>query len=506
MKTTRLTAFYSVGIGFIALLTLVYLFNQLQQQFLTNPIDLTLLFQVAIGIAIILGIIGLRHYRHLNAENLQLKEDVKQQIRHLKREHNIEKNRLSVVLDSSRLAYWEWDIKKNQAYFSPLWQEMIGFHDTQFPQELNAWQSRIHPIDQEKVQKQLLQILAGKLHNYENTHRLMTADGDYIWVYDRGQVLTNTEGDIKKLSCVRLDITQQKQTEQELTLDKTLLEHTQEAIVISDDDYRIIRTNPAFHALFGFSKDEAEKLSLKQLLDNLQDENAEDVLAIVNQQNAWRGELNLHHQNGDLARSTLVDIQKIFYSESQTTHFAVVCTDITQLKQTQKELSFLANTDMVTGLPNRNHFYQVLTDTFKKFEDSNQNFTVMFLDLDNFKTVNDTLGHDIGDHLLKSVSDAISENLAEDTLFARVGGDEFVILCQAYTTPEQLNVVGKTLNDLISQPFEIGEHKVQVGSSVGIAIYPQHGTDQETLLKHADQAMYEAKNSGKGQFKIYQTW
>lgn len=505
MEAVKSTVFYKVTLGLMTLFTSLYLLNQLQPLLQIHLIDVNLPLQIGMGLSIILMVWLLRRYRTLHQAKTLLANQFKQEIRALKRQHETEKKRLSVVLDSGRLAYWEWDIKNNQAYFSALWQSMIGFDTQDFPQDLHAWQSRIHPLDQDTVQKQLLQILGGKLQTYENTHRLLNQAGDYIWVYDRGQVITNSAGEIQKLSCVRLDVTRQKQTEEELTLDKILLEHTQEAIVISDESLRIVRTNPAFHTLFGFDESATDTLTLQALFEQLQDAPGEDILHHLRDHASWRGELNLHHAQGVLLRSTLVDVQKIRHQSTQTTHYAVVCTDITKLKQTENELRYLANTDMVTGLPNRNHFYEVLNRTFQQCRQAGQKFTVMYLDLDNFKTVNDTLGHDIGDRLLKSVSQVISEQLAADTLFARVGGDEFVILCRAYTTPEQLSVVGETLNQLISQPFHIGEHEVKVGSSIGMAIYPQHGQDQDALLKHADEAMYKAKKAGKGRYQIYQT-
>lgn len=505
MKPVKEVRYQLAATVFVTLYVMLFLASQVPVITKLLPhFHWTSAFQVATVFLFLIILFGYQRYRQMADQTEGREKSFRQQVRQLKRAHREEKERLSIVLDSGRLAFWEWNIKKNTAYFSDRWQDMIGFDGHDFPQDLSAWQNRIHPLDQETVQKQLLKILSNQETEYENTHRLMNTDGDYIWVYDRGQAIFNDSGDIEKLSCVRIDVSAQKSNEEQLTLDKILLENTQEAIAITNETLDFIRTNPAFHQAFGFTEQELETLSLRQLLDNLQDEPPLDILSIVDEQGSWRGELTLHHENGDLARSSLIDLQKITHQTSQTTHYALVYTDISELKQTQKELNFLANTDIVTGLPNRNHFYQVLEATFQEFRHTDQRFTLMFMDLDNFKTVNDTLGHDIGDDLLKSVSALISNHLAPDTLFARVGGDEFVILCKAYTTEEQLQMVGENLNQLLSQPVQIGEHNIQIGSSIGMAIYPEHGANQATLLKHADQAMYQAKHAGKGRYQIFQ--
>lgn len=440
----------------------------------------------------------------VTAKKLQKQNDANQkELKAMRKAHKKEKDRLTVILDSSRIAYWEWNIKENTAFFSDLWQEMIGFHKHDFPQDLHAWQARIHPSDQSGVQKKLLKLLSNRSTNYEDVHRVMNSDGDYIWVYDRGQTLFTPHGEIERLICVRLDVTEQKRAEEDLTLDRTLLDATSEAIAITDQSLNFIRTNPAFHRTFNFSEDELGKLTLRNLLDNLQDAPPVDVLANLEENNEWRGELLLHHEDGRLARASLVDIHKIYHETTENTHYALVYTDITQLKATQQELDHLAHTDIVTGLPNRNFFYAALEKLLQEAAQTHQKFTVMFLDLDNFKTINDTLGHGVGDSLLKSVSDVISEQVAKDTILARVGGDEFVILCKTYTTEEQLEQVGQKLNQLLEKPFKLGGHEVNIGSSIGMAIYPEHGSNQTELLQNADLAMYQAKKSGKGQHRIF---
>lgn len=432
-------------------------------------------------------------------QEIALQNNHRQALKEVKQTQAREIKRLSTALDSGRLAYWEWDIEKNTTYFSDAWQSMLG--EKALEQNLHSLQKRIHPSDQAEVQTQLLKVLSREIVFYENAHRVRHADGHYLWVYDRGQLIESEQGRPQKLSCVRIDISSHKELEAELKLDKVLLENTQESIAIIDEHRRFIRTNPAFHTAFGFSEEEITHLSLKELLDNLQDEPPIDILAEVDQQLHWRGELTLHQVSGEIALACMIDIQKVIHEN--TPYYTLVYTDITKLKRTQARLTRLANTDQVTQLPNRHAFFEQITRWIDKYTRIHSKFTLMFLDLDNFKTVNDTLGHDYGDQLLKSVSQLLMENLSEGTFMARVGGDEFVILCQNFTQAHQLSVVGEKLNAMLSQPFSIGPHQIQIGSSIGMAIFPEHGNNQETLLKHADIAMYQAKHAGKGQYRIF---
>lgn len=438
------------------------------------------------------------HFHSAELQEIALSDAHRQELKLLKKEQSLETKRFSTALNSGRLAYWEWDIENNTTYFSDEWQSMIG--QSNLEQSLHSWQKRIHPTDQTTVQTKLLKILSGDIKFYENSHRVKHADGHYVWVYDRGQLIETEQGRPKKLSCVRIDISAHKELEAALKLDQVLLENTQESIAIIDENYRFIRTNPAFHNSFGFSEEEIIHLNLKELLDNLQDEPPLDIISEVDQHQHWRGELTLHQVSGDIALACLLDIQKVIHED--TTYYTLVYTDITKLKRTQARLNRLAHTDQITQLPNRHAFFEQIGRWIDKYTRIRSKFTLMFLDLDNFKTVNDTLGHDNGDKLLQSVSKLLMENLSEGTFMARVGGDEFVILCQNFTEEQQLRSVGEKLNAMLNKPFSIGSHEIQISSSIGMAIFPEHGDTQETLLKNADIAMYQAKQAGKGQYRI----
>jgi diguanylate cyclase (GGDEF)-like protein/PAS domain S-box-containing protein len=456
------------------------------------------------GLALmLLSYLGVQRAQVENIKTLhEALRNTEKENRQLVKKHQEETNRLSFALKSGRLAMWEWGVKNNKVHFSDAWQEMIGFNQHDFPQDLHAWQDRIHPEDANEVQKSLLRILSGTSDYYENIHRVRHHDGHYIWVYDRGQVFYDELGNVTRFSAVRLDITEQKKNDQQLKLDQTLLENTQDAVAIANEEGEFIRTNPAFKQAFGLDEGELSHLTLPTLLESMQDEPVKDILAEVNTQgDNWRGELTLTRHNHEIAMANIVDIHKI--TSADGTFYTMVCTDITQLKRNAQLLDKLAYEDNVTGLANRHQFYKMLPTFIERANRKGSSFTLMFIDLDDFKIVNDTLGHDVGDQLLRKVGETITTHISEAAEFARVGGDEFVILCEEHTDATTLEKIGQKLNQLLAQPFKLGEHTVTIGSSIGMAIYPKHGKTQSQLLKNADTAMYHAKQSGKGTTTIY---
>ncbi len=442
------------------------------------------------------------HYQQKSYNTLQKTlQSQQKQLKTQKKVHQQEVERLEHALNSGRLATWEWNIKKNSVHFSNLWQDLIGCTDHDFPQDLHAWQDRIHPDDVSTVQKSLLQILSGKHDYYENIHRVLHRNGHYIWAYDRGRAFYDELGNVERFSAVRIDVSEQKAHEQALKLDYELLQNTQDAIAIANAEGHFIRTNPAFARTFGMGENDQVEVDLKTLLDNIQDEPPVDVLQAVEKEGKWRGDLILRRHNEEIALANRIDIHKVHTAEGD--FYTLVCTDITEHLRNTQMLDKLAYEDQVTGLANRHQFYKTLPRFIQKADYNQSSFTLMFIDLDDFKQVNDTLGHDVGDQLLRKVGEIITENIDQHAHFARLGGDEFVIICDQHTDIEQLEKIGERLNHLLSQPFKLGEHTVKIGSSIGMAIYPYHGKNQSQLLQNADTAMYQAKQSGKGTTCIY---
>lgn len=423
----------------------------------------------------------------------------KQEIKSLKQSYNKTDNQIRTLMQSDQIAYWEWDIKNNRADYSPQWKKMLGYPADETLNSLHALQNRIHPKDQPAVQTRFLKILSGEHRHFECTHRVQHQDGHYLWVHDKGQIFYSPYGEVEKLSAIRLDVSAQKWIEAELELDATIIEHSSEGIAIADENRQVIRCNRALSEALKLTREEIENMDLQTLIEALQSNPSSDTLEKVESEGRWRGEMALFDSGGQLLLASIVHIQKIFQETSQSVHYSLTLTDITDLKHSQQALDDLANIDNVTGLANRNRLYQELDRVLQ----DEQPITLFFMDLDDFKPVNDTFGHDLGDTLLKKVSRVIQDSTPDNTLISRIGGDEFVLFYPQPEDPEQAKQIAQTLSDRLKQPFQIENQSIRIGSSIGIAHYPQDAQQRQSLMKAADTAMYQAKRAGKGRFHCF---
>lgn len=459
---------------------------------LNTDLVITVLLIFLAGLSLILAI---RQQGFANEMEIHQK-NYKQTLKQLKKQHQQETHQIQTLMGNEQFAYWEWHIKSNSAQFSAQWKKMVGLPNHAEIGNLHDLQNRIHPKDKAAVQQTFFKILGGDQPFFECTHRVQHEDGHYLWVHDKGQVFYTDSGEVDKLCAIRLDVSAQKWIEAELEVDATIIEHAVEGIAIFDATMAITRCNSALRETFKKLGHANPANKLETLLANLQSTADDRILSTLQETGSWRGEVSLHDSDGTLVQASRISLQKIFHETTQSLHYSFIHSDITDLKQTQAALNDLANRDNVTGLANRNRLYHQLENNLEQ----NQPITLMFMDLDNFKPVNDRLGHDIGDQLLKAVGERIAPLLPENALLARVGGDEFVLFYPQVPDKTQPGELAQQISQQLTEPFELEEHRIQISSSIGIAHYPQQATDRGTLLKAADTAMYQAKRAGKGQY------
>ncbi|MEW8157109.1 MAG: EAL domain-containing protein, partial [Candidatus Thiodiazotropha endolucinida] len=214
------------------------------------------------------------------------------------------------------------------------------------------------------------------------------------------------------------------------------------------------------------------------------------------------GEIWNRRKNGD-AYPEWLTISAVKDGNDETTHYVGVFTDISQIKEAQDQINFLAHHDALTRLPNRALFRERFDHALMHARRENTSIALLFLDLDRFKTVNDTLGHPVGDQVLLEVSKRMNQIIRASDTLARLGGDEFVLLLEEQTDAQHAAVVARKLIDLFSRPMIIGEHELVVTASIGITLYPNDGDDSDKLIRHADRAMYEAKQQGRNTYRFF---
>ncbi|MBH3389744.1 EAL domain-containing protein [Pseudomonas putida] len=298
------------------------------------------------------------------------------------------------------------------------------------------------------------------------------------------------------------DITERHLMQEKLQLAATVFENTAEGVLITDIDQRISAVNRAFSEITGYSEIEALGQTPRLLASGQHD--SAFYAAMWHQLTAeghWQGEIYNKRKNGELYPSWLT-ISAV-RNEREITHFVAVFADISSLKHAQAKLDYQAHHDPLTGLPNRALFENRLQAVLTCAQVSNRQGAVLFLDLDRFKHINDSLGHPVGDLLLKGIAQRLKEQVRDVDTVARLGGDEFIILLPGLHKPSDASTIANKLLACFVAPFQAGEHEFFTSASIGISLYPQDGTDVATLIRNADAAMYRSKAKGRNRVEAY---
>lgn len=292
-------------------------------------------------------------------------------------------------------------------------------------------------------------------------------------------------------------------SERNLQLAEKVIQTSLEGIMITDAKGRIMRVNPAFTDLTGYRPDEVIGQSPAVLQSGRHDKTFYDRMwATLGRDGQWRGEIWNRRKNGEIYPE-LLTIKAITDERDEITHYAALFSDITELKENERKIRHLAYYDPLTGLPNRRLFHDRLDLAIAHAHRSGGRLAVLFIDLDHFKKINDTLGHAVGDELLEVVAGKLTDCLREDDSVARTGGDEFLALLPEIEDFEPVADIAQRIIDSLSQPVVLEGRELVIGCSVGVAFYPDDGEDSEALLKHADIAMYRAKQSGRNTYSLF---
>ena len=298
---------------------------------------------------------------------------------------------------------------------------------------------------------------------------------------------------------------EKKQAEEKLKRGASVFTHAQEGIIITDANAVIIEVNEAFSLITGYDAHEVLGKNPNILQSGLQSESFfQQMWDALTKQGHWRGEIWNRRKNGDIYPEMLT-INAVKNAAGDVDHYVSLCTDITSMKEHQSQLERIAHYDLLTNLPNRVLLADRLSQAMLKCTRQKESLAVVFLDLDGFKKVNDSYGHNIGDELLVAISLQMKNALREDDSLARIGGDEFVAVLTGLSSNEDYEPVLERLLLAASRPIMIGENVLNVSASIGVTLYPQDNVDADQLMRHADQAMYIAKESGKNHYHVFDT-
>jgi len=298
-------------------------------------------------------------------------------------------------------------------------------------------------------------------------------------------------------------ITERKRAEEALKLAALVFQDSSEAMMVTDDDGVIVSVNPAFERITGFDAEEAVGKKGTHLLDGTYNEDFYKQLdETILRNGGWQGELWCQRKNGE-AFAAVFSINASFNPDGFVDKRVILFSDVTARKESDERIWMQANYDALTGLPNRNLFREHLKRDIRNSRRSGVPTALMFLDLDGFKDVNDTLGHDMGDLLLKEAAQRLRNCVRDVDTVARLGGDEFTVILADMQDENNADRVARHILVRMAEPFRLGGETAYVSASIGITFYPDDAVELEDLLKNADQAMYAAKMSGKNLYRYF---
>jgi diguanylate cyclase (GGDEF)-like protein/PAS domain S-box-containing protein len=296
---------------------------------------------------------------------------------------------------------------------------------------------------------------------------------------------------------------ERQRVEEQLRQNAKVFESTRDGVVITDLDGRIVSVNAAFCAISGYSTDEVLGRSPDLLKSGRQSEAFfADLWASLRDTGHWQGEVWNRRKNGEIYPQWL-SISTVHDERGQASHYVGVGTDISQLKRSEEQLQHLAHHDPLTGLPNRLLAQSRLEHALSRAQRNNLRMAVVFLDLDGFKHVNDSLGHPVGDIMLSTIADRLRQRVRADDTLARLGGDEFLLIIDNVEAPADVATVARKLLDALQQPLTLEGRELYVTASIGISLFPDDGQSWSELIRNADTAMYQAKAAGRDRFCFY---
>lgn len=327
-------------------------------------------------------------------------------------------------------------------------------------------------------------------------------DGSPRLLMVNGQIARDNDGHFLQMHCIMTDLTERLKSEEQLKLSATVFADSAEGIVITDQDQNILLVNRAFTEITGYPADEAIGHTPRILASGKHDETFyHDMWANIGKAGYWQGELWNRRKTGEIYPE-MVSISRVVNEDGNVSHYVGIFSDITEQKASQAHIQWLAHYDSLTGLPNRSLLEDRVTHALTSVERHHQSLALIFLDLDRFKNVNDSLGHRVGDQLLIQVAERLKSLLREDDTISRLGGDEFIIVLPETDADGAAHVAEKVLTRL-SQSYQIDHHELSVTPSMGIALYPADGNSYEALTMSADAAMYRAKQAGRNTYRFF---
>ncbi len=415
--------------------------------------------------------------------------------------------RLNTALFGSNLILVDVD-PAGVVYLSERWNVLMGGEPAETYTTFDALMARTHEDEREHILREYVDVLTGRKGQYNMEHRVRIDDGTWRWIRSRGRVVErDAHGRARRLAGINEDITARKEAEERLRRSESRF---RSLLALSSDWYWEQDASLKFTEVAGMDP-QRDKLGVTQFLGHTGFDQGQIL-----------GEADLaRYRSLTAARQPFRDLTQtvrdadgewryISFSgepvQDDAGRFAGyrgIARDVTQSRRAEERIRRLAHFDELTGLPNRTMFMHTLQRAFSLAQRRGKQFALFFIDLDRFKNINDSLGHEAGDRLLQDVARRLRHHLRESDTVARLGGDEFVVLVEDCADARELNAIAQNILNAVGRPYTLSGREFHVTGSIGISTYPADGLDPAALLKNADIAMYLAKDRGKNNFQFY---
>jgi diguanylate cyclase (GGDEF)-like protein/PAS domain S-box-containing protein len=412
--------------------------------------------------------------------------------------------RLKLALWASGEQFWDYDLARDELQRMRVKDDIASALAIELETGVES-NSHIHEEDLPKVRELLRQHVRGETPLFLSEHRVQGEDGEWIWTRARGRVVERDQnGRAVRVAGTARNITHSRHVERERRIAAEVLRSMNEAVSVMNRNFDFVSVNPAFCRMTGYEPNEVIGRS-GSLLDSTQHDPDfyRDIREQLQTLGHWSGEMWQQRKDGEEFLCAY-ECSSVVDSTGQQTLYVMVLSDITDQKRAEQELRYLANFDTLTNLPNRTLLSERLSRAIVRARRQNNYIAVLFLDLDRFKDINDSLGHAAGDRILRAAAVRLQDTVGAQHTVARLGGDEFTVVLENLGSPQEADKIAREIITAFGAPLLLDDRQeVSISTSIGISLYPDNAQVPTELLKQADTAMYQAKAAGRRTYLRY---
>jgi diguanylate cyclase (GGDEF)-like protein/PAS domain S-box-containing protein len=411
--------------------------------------------------------------------------------------------RLGLALKASELGLWDWNLQTDEVHHTQL-KELFGLEPGDVTAMLSHLKPRLHPQDLLPLKRALVEHLKGRTEDYLIEYRVRHGDGHWVWIEDRGRAVERAQnGRVIRMVGTRRDISTNKELEEQRRLAATVFEAASEGIVIFDPHYALIAVNQAFSRVTGY---QIEDLLGRNVVELPCSRDARRHYSVIHQaleqHGSWQGELVEARKNGELYPQWL-QLSAVRDLRGNVSHIVGFFADLSARRESEERMRYLTHYDELTGLANRSLFRERLNEAHQRVRQGGRSLALLHINLDRFKLLNDSLGHEVADQLLQKMARRLVNALPEADTIARLSGDEFAVLFDAYGSLSSLARVATRLATKLRLPLTVEGHELVVSASMGISMLPDNAREISVLVSQSNMAMQHAKHLGGNNFQFY---